>query len=132
MTMTLDEFVAWEQTQDGRHELEDGQIIALPGGNEAHSAIRANLLTAAGAKLRGSGCHTLASSMLVRTGSGNLRRPDLTIDCWLHRADALVAPNPTVVFEVLSADSEIRDRTRKLGDYISHQRYPYVISKSTI
>jgi Uma2 family endonuclease len=113
----FDEFLAWERRQEFKHEFEDGQPVAIAGASEAHSIIQANLIAAAAPKLRGSGCRPFPSDMLVRTGTGRGRYPDMTIDCGPRRGENLIAPDRRVVFEVLSDDTQRRDRTIKLADY---------------
>jgi Uma2 family endonuclease len=115
--MTFEEFVDWEQRQELKHEFVDGRTVAMAGGTEAHNTIRVNLITASSPKLRGSPCRPFPSDMLVRTGSGRGRYPDMTIDCGPRRDDNLFAPHPAVVFEVLSPDTQKQDRTVKLADY---------------
>jgi Uma2 family endonuclease len=41
----------------------------------------------------------------------------MTIDCGQRNPSNLVAPNPVVVFEVLSPETQREDRTLKLADY---------------
>ena len=38
--MTLEEFLDWEEQQDGRYEFADGVITALAGGTDAHDDVR--------------------------------------------------------------------------------------------
>ncbi len=115
--LTFDQFLEWERGQEFKHEFVDGQAIAMVGDTEAHSVIQANLIAAAAVKLRGSGCRPFPSDMLVRTGAGRGRYPDMTIDCGPRHGANLVAPEPRVVFEVLSEETQRRDRTIKLADY---------------
>jgi Uma2 family endonuclease len=115
--LTFDQFLEWERGQELKHEFVDGEAIGMAGGTEAHNIIQANLIAAAIPKLRGSGCRSFPSDMLVRTGSGRGRYPDMTIDCGPRRGENLIAPDPRVVFEVLSEETQRRDRTIKLSDY---------------
>jgi Uma2 family endonuclease len=115
--MTFDEFLNWERGQEFKHEYVDGQPIGMAGGTEAHNIIQANLIAIVTLKLRGSGCRPFTSDMLVKTGTGRGRYPDMTIDCGPRRGDNIVAPEPKVVFEVLSKETQKRDRTIKLADY---------------
>ncbi len=115
--MTFEQFLDWERRQEFKHEFVDGEAIAMAGASEAHNIIQVNLLTAAAPKLRGSGCRPFPSDMLVRTGTDRGRYPDMTIDCGPRRADNVIAPEPRVVFEILSQDSQQQDRTIKLADY---------------
>ncbi len=117
LPMTFEQFLDWERRQERKHEFVDGEVFAMAGATEAHNIIQVNLLTAATQKLRGSGCRPFPSDMLVRTGTDRGRYPDMTIDCGPRRGDNLIAPDPRVVFEVLSQDSQQQDRTIKLADY---------------
>ena len=45
--MSLDEFTAWENEQDQRHEFVDGEITLMTGGSQAHALIAANLISLA-------------------------------------------------------------------------------------
>jgi Uma2 family endonuclease len=115
--LTFEQFLDWERGQELKHEFVDGVPVGMAGGTEAHNIIQANLIAAAAPKLRGSGCRPFPSDMLVRTGTGRGRYPDMTIDCGPRRGENLVAPEPRVVFEVLSEETQRRDRTIKLADY---------------
>jgi Uma2 family endonuclease len=115
--MTFEQFLDWQRRQERKHEFVDGAAIAMAGATEAHNIIQVNLLTAAAPKLRGSECRPFPSDMLVRTGTERGRYPDMTIDCGPRRADNVIAPEPRVVFEILSQDSQQQDRTIKLADY---------------
>ncbi|MEH1899522.1 MAG: Uma2 family endonuclease [Nostoc sp.] len=50
--LTLDEYRAMEQTSPERHEYRNGEIIAMSGGSESHSAIASNFLIYLGFLLR--------------------------------------------------------------------------------
>jgi len=114
--MTFDEFLEWERHQDTRHEFLDGVAVAIAGGTEAHNIIQTNLLAVSLSKLRGSPCRPFPSDMLVRTGTAKGRYLDMTIDCGPRSPSNVVAPNPVVVFVVLSPDTQKEDRTLKLAD----------------
>jgi len=43
--LTAAEFLEWENQQDTRHELLDGQIVAMTGGTFAHARLIARLVT---------------------------------------------------------------------------------------
>src|SRR5579863_7489616 len=114
--LTFEQFLEWECRQELKHEFVDGEVVGMAGATVAHNMIQANLIAAAAPRLRGSGCRPFPSDMLVRTGTGRGRYPDMTIDRGPLRGEELVAPEPRVVFEVLSEDTQQRDRTIKLAD----------------
>jgi Uma2 family endonuclease len=115
--MTFEAFLDWERHQETKHEFLDGVPVAMAGGTEAHNIIQTNLLASALTKLRGGPCRPFPSDMLVRTGTGKGRYPDMTIDCGQRNPSNPVAPNPVVVFEALSPETQREDRTLKLADY---------------
>jgi Uma2 family endonuclease len=53
----------------------------MAGGTEAHNVIQGNLFAAALIRPRGGPCRPFPSDMLVKTGTGRGRYPDMTIDC---------------------------------------------------
>ena len=114
---TFAEFLAWEQAQERRHEYVDHVAVMVAGGTRAHDRIQRNLLLLATERLRGSGCEPLGPDMIVETGTGNGRYPDMTIDCGAFDPEALTASAPTAVFEVLSDSTRKTDMLIKLRDY---------------
>ncbi len=115
--MTFEQFLDWQRHQETRHEFIDGVPAAMAGGTEAHNVIQGNLFAVALTKLRGGACRPFSSDMLVRTGTGKGRYPDMTVDCGARNPANLVAPRPVAVFEVLSPETQREDRTLKLADY---------------
>ena len=115
--MTFERFLDWEQHQERRHEFVDGVPVAMAGGTRARDRIQRNLITKCGPRLSGSGCEPLGPDMLVRTGTGNGRYPDMTIDCGPFDAAALTASEPRIVFEILSESTKKTDQLAKLADY---------------
>lgn len=115
--MTFEQFLDWESCQEFKHEFVDGAPVAMAGASVGHNFIQTNLIAAATPRLRGSGCRPFSSDLLVRTGNDRGRYPDMTIDCGLWRGEDRVAPDPRVVFEILSAQTQRHDRTIKLADY---------------
>lgn len=114
---TFEEFLDWERHQETKHEFVDGEPVAMAGGSEAHNIIQGNLFAAALAKLRGSPCRPFPSDMAVKTGLQKGRYPDVTIDCGPRNPGNQAAPDPRVVFEVLSRETQKEDRTIKLAEY---------------
>ncbi len=114
---TFAAFLAWEQAQERRHEFVNGVAVMMAGGTRAHDRLQRNLLVRATERLGGSGCEPLGPDMLVETGSGNGRYPDMTIDCGAFDPNALTAGSPVAVFEILSDSTRKTDMLIKLRDY---------------
>lgn len=119
LTMSFDRYIEWEKHQERKHELVDGAITLMAGGTAAHNAISANLIIALGVRLRGKPCRPYGSDMKVLIPHGNVRYPDVTVDCGKPKPNDLWAAEPRVIMEVLSPSTEWFDQTRKLEEYQS-------------
>jgi Uma2 family endonuclease len=114
--MTLDDFLAWEKRQELRYEYDGVAIRAMTGGTVAHAAIQTNLIAALRNALRGAPCRAFGSELKVRTAS-SVRYPDAMIVCAPADPKATVAPEPTVIFEILSPSSARLDLGAKNAEY---------------
>lgn len=116
--MSAEEFLDWRQAQPGRWELVSGlPIQMMAGAKQRHDQIVVNILSALKAKLKGGPCRPWTADIATRIPTGNMRQPDVTIDCAAVRPEALESTAPTVVFEVLSKSTRAIDQVRKLDDY---------------
>lgn len=118
--MSVEAFLAWEETQDEKWELVDGaphlrRTRMMAGGTPRHAQLAANVLIAIGPRLRGSPCRVYGSDLKVRSDDA-VRYPDVTIDCGT-RDSAKTAETPRVLFEVLSPSNSTFQQTRLLADY---------------
>ena len=120
---TPDEYRAIEETAEERHEYCNGEMIAMSGGSEVHSAIACNLLIYLG--------------FLLRDTDFRLYNSDLRVWIPEHRcgtyADLIVVNgepvfngdrtdeilNPLLIVEVLSPSTEAYDRGEKFRKYRS-------------
>lgn len=116
--MSPDDFLDWRQGQPGRWELVSGQPIQMmAGAKQRHDQVVVNLIVGLRAKLKGGPCRPWTADIAVQIPAGNVRQPDVTIDCGPQEPDRLAATSPTVVFEVLSKSTRAVDQVRKLDDY---------------
>ncbi len=119
-SMTVEEFLAWEERQPIRYEFDGVRAIAMTGGSLAHSAIAVNLAAALVAGLRGKSCRAYNSDAKVQV-AGSIRYPDASITCTEQPAAVLalqgVVNEPVVVFEILSDSTSLTDRTEKNAEY---------------
>ena len=112
----IDDFLAWVQGQDGRYEFIEGRVVAMAGGSEAHNDVQVNLLSLLKTRLRGTGCKPNGPDLLVVTAPNRRGRfPDASVSC--GREDEGRITRPVVLFEILSPESEARDRGEKLLEY---------------
>ena len=114
--MTLDEFVAWEERQELRYEFDGIATRAMTGGAVAHSSIQTNLIAALRVALRGKRCRAFGSELKIRTAS-SIRYPDAMIVCGRADPNSTFAPEPTVIFEILSPSSARLDLGAKNAEY---------------
>ncbi|WP_298953156.1 Uma2 family endonuclease [uncultured Methylobacterium sp.] len=118
--MTVDEFLAWSQTVPGRHELVAGEVVAMAPERVRHAitkfAVQSALHRALG-RLDGS-CRMLPDGVTVRIDEQTAFEPDALVSCGaILNLDAIEAPNPVIVVEVLSPGTRSVDKGKKLSGY---------------
>jgi Uma2 family endonuclease len=115
---SLDPFFAWQERQDERYELVDGSPVRMTASaSNAHDRIVMNFLWALGSQLRGGPCRPFTGDGSVETYPGQIRRPDVGVDCGRFDAGGYRATEPRVVAEVLSPSTRDFDAFAKLGEY---------------
>ena len=105
-----------------RHEFVNGEIMAMAGGSELHSALIAAVSGELYAQLRGTRCGLRESNLRVHIrATGNAFYPDGVVVCdeaevvrEIRGGDSLL--NPSVIVEVLSPSTEEYDRGAKFED----------------
>ena len=114
-----EEYLAFERSALDKHELIDGEIVAMAGASRRHNVICSNTTISVGYQLRGKGCEIYASDMRVRMKKGRYGYPDVVVCGEPQFADDEfdVLLNPVVVVEVLSKSTRFRDKTEKLETY---------------
>ena len=125
-SMTLAEFLEWEERQPMRYEFDGIGPVAMTGGTYGHSTIQGNLATALGGRLRGKRCRFHGSDLKFQVAEGHVRYPDGMVLCSPVDRTATVVYDPVVVFEVLSPSTARDDRIVKAREYQatpSVQRY---------
>jgi Uma2 family endonuclease len=119
--VSIEEYLAFEEAAQEKHEYLDGVIRAMSGGTFMHSKIKVNLIRELSNRLRGRSCQPYDSDCRISVPD---RRsyfyPDASVICGPIETDGKdknSAINPTVVFEVLSPSTEGFDRKQKLFLY---------------
>lgn len=112
-------YLAWEATQETRHEFVDGEILAMTGGTITHNDIAINLLFALRPHVQRSGCRVNMADVKVQAKHGDRYfYPDLVISCDPDDLNATqYIQHPKVIIEVLSPGTATHDRSRKLRYY---------------
>ncbi len=121
---TYAEYVALEQGSSVKHEFQDGEIYAMAGGSEEHSALAAEVLRALGNAIGERDCRVHTSDLRIYVEAVGLATfPDGAVVCGAlaqhgpsPRATAL---NPIVLVEVTRDSSEEYDTGAKLEAYLT-------------
>jgi Uma2 family endonuclease len=120
--MTVDQFLAWAESEEGRYELYNGQVYAMAPERSAHALMKFAVQAALADGIRKAGlpCIMYPDGMTVRITEKTAHEPDALVYCGspLPR-DALEVPSPVIVVEVLSPSTRRIDATKKLAGYFS-------------
>ena len=117
---TREEFRQWCDAQPrGRFERMDGHIVAMAPERGAHLRVKGAIYRALHRAIAVAGvdCQALPDGATVETGDSDYE-PDALVNCGEAMADdAVAAPNPVIVVEVLSPGTVSTDTGGKLADY---------------
>jgi Uma2 family endonuclease len=122
--MTVEQFEALPDEVTDRHELVEGELIPVPSSTLKNSRIRDNLLFRLKTWSSSRNLVEAVSEMDVRTGSGTVRRPDVSIfsaeQIGRFAANAVPVPEPPMIaIEVLSPSEGMIAVGRKVAEYLS-------------
>ncbi len=122
-----EEFRRWCEAQTkGRYERVDGRIVAMAPERGAHLRVKGSIYRALDRAVAVAGvpCQALPDGATVETGDSDYE-PDAMVNCGEPMADdAIAAPNPVIIVEVLSPGTTSTDTGGKLADYF---RVPSVL-----
>ena len=119
---TYADYVGIEQTSSTKHEFFDGEIYAMAGGSEEHSALAAEVLRVLGNAIADRPCRAHTSDLRIYVEATGLATfPDGSVICGpleQHEPSPVsTALNPMVLIEVTSDSSEDFDTGAKLESY---------------
>mgnify|MGYP001063548831 FL=1 len=115
--MTLAELEALEERTGQRHELWQGQPVAMTGGTAAHNLVALGLYRAVYPQLKPD-CRAFVADVKLRldeADGGDTTYPDMMVVC--NPLTGNRQTRPILVAEVLSDSSVRRDRVDKLRAY---------------
>ena len=115
--MTPDAFLEWCLDQEDRWEFVDGMPRMMTGATRTHDRIVVNLIAELHSRLRGKPCQPNTADVAARMAQGNIRRPDVTVDCAGAPDKSLTSELPTVFFEVLSPSTRAIDIVKKSEEF---------------
>ena len=84
-------------------------------------------MPSSGNQLRGGPCRPFTGDGSVETFPGQIRRPDLGIDCGRRNPNGFQAAEPRLVMEVLSPGTRDFDTFEKLGEYKSVESLDHIV-----
>lgn len=135
--LTIEEYLAFEETSIKKHEYYKGEVFAMSGAKISHNIISGNLYFRLREKLNGKSCSPFNSDQRIHIPLNSLfTYPDISIICGEPETlnnDHLNLLNPTVIIEVLSSSTKDYDRGEKFKlyrDILSLREYILVDSQS--
>jgi Uma2 family endonuclease len=118
--MTVDDFFAWAETQEGRWELYDRVPVAMSPERAIHGRVKLRVVNALeqGIEAAGLCCQVLLDCVAVRIDKHRSYQPDVLLGCGKPVPDdALEVTNAILVVEVLSPSNAMKDPRDKLVGY---------------
>jgi Uma2 family endonuclease len=119
---TREEYRHWCANQPrGRFERVDGRIVVMAPERAGHARTKARVWQALDRAIRVASvaCEALPDGMTVETGESDYE-PDALVNCGARiEADAVAAPNPLIIVEVLSPGTASTDTGGKLAAYFA-------------
>ncbi|RZJ08785.1 MAG: Uma2 family endonuclease [Rubrivivax sp.] len=118
LKMTAAEYLAWEATQEVRHEFWRGEVFAMVGARRVHGLVALNLAAALKSHLKGTPCRAFIEGQKVQVAQDAIFYPDVFVTCNEDdlRTD-VVFKQPKLVVEVLSDSTQAFDRSLKFAAY---------------
>jgi Uma2 family endonuclease len=121
--LSREEYRRWAERQPrGGFELVAGEVVAMAPERVGHALVKASLWRALDDAVRKAGipCQALPDRVTIEIGGDTDYEPDAIVNCG-ERLDreAMAAPNPVIIAEVLSPTTASVDTGRKLADYFS-------------
>lgn len=120
--MTAEEYLAWEELQETKHEYLNGmvyEVYAMTGAKDAHVTIAGNVFALIKAHLRGTPCRTYIADMKLQADKGSAYfYPDVFVTCDSRdRASEFHKSYPKLIVEVLLPSTAGYDRGDKFAAY---------------
>ncbi len=118
--MTVQEYFAFERTQEIRYEYVEGELIAMPGTSFEHNQITLNLSLALERNFGERDCRVFVEAVRLRVSPEKYRYPDVMALCDEPVSDGEKPPallNPALAVEILSDSTEATDKGDKFFEY---------------
>ncbi len=126
LLMSYEEYLAWESTQETRHEYFNGEAIAKAGGTRNHNRVALNFFKVLDNGLADRTCEVYIADVKVQVEpSRKYFYPDVVVTCDQRDTEAQLVLFPCLIIEVLSPSTEayeslsetLRERGFKFSQY---------------
>jgi len=116
--LSLGDFLAWENTQQERHEFFRGETFSMVSARRVHGLVSGNLFAALKTHLKGTRCRAFIEGMKVQVGDDALFYPDVFVTCDERDLKTdMIFRHPVLVAEVLSDSTQAYNRGMKFAAY---------------
>lgn len=116
--ISVEEYLQGELHSEVRHEYIGGLVYAMAGASDDHNRIGGNIFSFLHAALRGKRCEPFGSDMKFKIPKfDSFYYPDVLVTCDPTDNAKYFRERPTVVFEVLSPETERTDTREKRYAY---------------
>lgn len=141
--VSFEEYLRREEASDHRNEFIGGRLYAMAGASDVHNTITTNLVALLRPLVRKQRCRVYSSDMKLQIdgvpglpdGSGTVcYYPDVMVTCSnSDSGEKLIKKEPSLLIEVLSKSTELKDRTTKLDHYrtIPQLQQYWIVSQDT-
>ena len=113
LSMSAEEYLAWEPTQEERYEYGDGEVVAISGPTGNHNRICLNFFKLLDDRLNLPYEIYILTVKLRRKLGQNYFYPDVMVTCDDRDNDPQLVQLPCLIIEVLSPSTEAVDRGAK-------------------
>jgi Uma2 family endonuclease len=116
--ISVEDYLEGEKHSEIKHEYVSGYVYAMAGASDDHNRIVGNLFAALHACLRGKRCEPFGSDMKLKLADSQVfYYPDLMVTCDTADNAKYFRERPTILFEVLSPETERIDQREKVFAY---------------
>ena len=114
--LTVEEYLAFEETASARHEYVCGHVYAMTGATKRHNRIAFNIARKLDDAAEGTPCRIYIEAVKLRVARDVIYYPDVMV-AREPDDDPLIENNPCLVVEIVSPSTEGTDRREKLLAY---------------
>ena len=131
---TVEEYIAFEEKSEIRHEFHEGILYPIDGTSDAHNEIIQNTVALMRPVFRNRGCKIYDENVKLQlVENGKYIYPDIMLTCdERDKPSTFIKRYPSLVVEVLSKSTAANDRSTKLEWYqniLSVQYYLMIESR---